>query len=279
MLTCYPPLLSLFFFSRSVPFTRAALTSASSSSLVASSLPVAFSRVGSSALFSSLSTSSRGFAALGVSSSPARAFSSAGGGGATPKPPEDPVKSAREAAEKLEKQLAAAQAEQDSITDVIPPKPVTFVEGTSYSLVIVAALGFAAAIIYAALKELLISPKEQRAFEAAFERLRDDPRVSVRLGSPVAAYGTESGNRSARQHVPHREYVDAAGREHVQLQFHLHGPGGRATVNADMYLDPESPTPNEYQYRFLYLMLHGPSPQQVVFAKPSIPDDGTGIFV
>lgn len=48
----------------------------------------------------------------------------------------------------------------DSITDKIPQKPVTAVEGASYSVVILAGLavfGFAA---YAVLKQLIFEPKE-----------------------------------------------------------------------------------------------------------------------
>lgn len=77
-------------------------------------------------------------------------------------------------------------------------------------------------------------------------------------GSPVSAYGTESRNRSARQRIPHRLYNDSEGREHVQLQFHLKGPSGRALVNADMYQDG-----GQWRYNFLYLNVESPIPQQV----------------
>jgi mitochondrial import inner membrane translocase subunit TIM21 len=159
--------------------------------------------------------------------------------------------------------LVAQEEEFSAITDKIPQRPVSVVEGTSYTLVIVAALGFAAAVIYAALNELLFSPKEYQAFNAALSRVQDDPRVGVRLGSPLSAYGTESRNRAARQRIPHRLYVDAEGREHVQLQFHLKGPAGRATVNADMYKDG-----GQWRYNFLYLDVESPVPQQVVLVRP-----------
>lgn len=42
----------------------------------------------------------------------------------------------------------------------IPEKPVTFVEGASYSVVILAGLGIAAAAGYAVFKELIFQPKE-----------------------------------------------------------------------------------------------------------------------
>lgn len=48
----------------------------------------------------------------------------------------------------------------DSPTYHIPEKPVTFTEGASYSLVILAGLGVAGAAGYAVFKELLFQPKE-----------------------------------------------------------------------------------------------------------------------
>ena len=113
--------------------------------------------------------------------------------------------------------LAREQEEYDVITDQIPQRPVGVVEGTSYTIVILAGLAFAGAILYAAVNELLIQPKEYACFNLALEKLRDDPRVTVRLGSPISGYGTESRNRAARQRIPHRTYVDANGTEHVQV--------------------------------------------------------------
>ena len=100
------------------------------------------------------------------------------------------------------------------------------------------------------------------------ERIKDDPRITVRLGSPVGAYGTESRNRAARQRIPHRVYNDSEGREHVQLQFHMRGPSGRATVNADMYKDG-----SQWRYHFLYLNVESPIQQQVVLVRPGQVDE------
>lgn len=164
--------------------------------------------------------------------------------------------------------VVEAEEEFSAITDKIPQRPVSMVEGTSYTLVIIAALGFAAAIVYAALNELLFQPMEYLCYNQTVERLKDDPRVTVRLGNPVSAYGTESRNRAARQRIPHRAYNDNEGREHVQLQFHLRGPLGRATVNADMYKDNK-----EWRYKFLYLDVQAPVPQQLVLVKPGQVDE------
>lgn len=157
----------------------------------------------------------------------------------------------------------AAEEEFSAITDKIPQRPVTVTEAGGYSLVIVAALGFAGAVAYAALNELLFQPKEYQCFNHTLAKIKDDPRVTVRLGTPISAYGQESQNRAARQRIPHRVYNDSEGREHVQLQFHMRGPSGRATVNADMHKDGGS-----WHYNFLYLDVEAPVPQQVVLVRP-----------
>lgn len=76
---------------------------------------------------------------------------------------------------------------------------------------------FAAAVLYAAVNELLLQPAEYTCYNKTLDLIRDDPRVTVRLGEPVHAYGTESRNRSARQRIPHREYQDVEGRQHIQV--------------------------------------------------------------
>ncbi len=129
---------------------------------------------------------------------------------------------AQQKQQKQQTQTALTREEEEfnAITDQIPQRPVGVVEGTSYTIVILAGLAFAGAIIYAAVNELLIQPKEYACFNLALEKLRQDPRVTVRLGSPISGYGTESRNRAARQRIPHRTYVDANGTEHVQVQPH-----------------------------------------------------------
>ena len=160
--------------------------------------------------------------------------------------------------------LATIESEEFSaITDKIPQRPMTVVESTSYSLVILAALGFAAAVLYAAFSELIFSPKEQTCFSKTLKKIQEDPRVTIRLGTPMKAYGTESKNRSARQHIPHRIYHDDQGKEHVQLQFVAKGPSGRATVHADMFEEDGA-----WRYHYLYLTVESPLPQQVVLVKP-----------
>ena len=156
--------------------------------------------------------------------------------------------------------------DSSSITDRIPPEylkkgPVSVAEGTSYTVIILAALGFAAAVAYAAVSELLLSPKEYTCFSKALKKIEEDPRVTIRLGTPVHGYGSESRNRAARQRIPHRIYKDEEGKEHVQIQFHASGPSGRAVVYADMFED-ENGVLNEYRY--LTVRVLSPVPHDVV---------------
>jgi import inner membrane translocase subunit TIM21 len=190
---------------------------------------------------------------------------SGGDAGATSETHAERRKRRREA----QKAASLATVEEEAfsaITDRIPERPMGAVESTSYSLVILAALGFAAAVLYAAFSELIFSPKEYTCFSKTLRKIEDDPRVTIRLGTPMKAYGTESQNRSARQRIPHRIYSDDQGREHVQLQFVAKGPSGRATVHADMYEDSEAT--GGWRYHYLYLTVESPLAQQVVLVKP-----------
>ena len=76
----------------------------------------------------------------------------------------------------------------DEITDKhIPVRPLGVVEGTSYSLVIAAGLACCGAIVYTAVNSLLVQPKQYTVFNMALEKLRHDPRVTVRLGEALGA--------------------------------------------------------------------------------------------
>lgn len=58
------------------------------------------------------------------------------------------------------KDISTVEDPFDAPTYNIPEKPVTFAEGASYSLIILAGLGVAAAAAYAVFKELIFQPKE-----------------------------------------------------------------------------------------------------------------------
>lgn len=166
---------------------------------------------------------------------------------------------------RAERAIVSQQSTFDEITDKhIPQRPLGVVEGTSYSLVILAAIGFGIAILWTAVSSLLIQPKEYTCFNLTLDKLRDDPRVTVRLGTPISGYGQESRNRAARQRIPHRAYKDDNGAEHIQVQFHAKGPTGAAVISADMYQD----TAKQWQYAFLYVDVTNPTPQRLVLTGP-----------
>ena len=105
------------------------------------------------------------------------------------------------------------------------------------------ALSFlAAAVIWAVVNELLIQPMEYTCFNLTLKKLQDDPRVTVRLGTPVSGYGQDSRNRQARQRIPHRVYKDASGREKIQvcprLQAWRQSNNGEANVVKEGIFDP-----------------------------------------
>jgi len=143
--------------------------------------------------------------------------------------------------------LSAGEDPFDAITDKIPEKPVGVVEGTSYTIVIVAALGFAAAAGWAILKDLFVTPAEYQVFNKTLEKLQDDPRVIVRLGAPLKGFGADSRNRRARQAIPHQTY-SKNGVEHVRVQFQAKGPVSQGTVHADMFY-----ADGDWQYHYLYV--------------------------
>ena len=109
-------------------------------------------------------------------------------------------------------------------------------------------LTIAAAVIWAVVNELLIQPMEYTCFNLTLKKLQDDPRVTVRLGTPVSGYGQESRNRQARQRIPHRVYKDANGTEKVQV------PISQAWVSLSLYVLCCIHTCFQRQHLFLVLM-------------------------
>ncbi|WOH09280.1 hypothetical protein DCAR_0728736 [Daucus carota subsp. sativus] len=134
--------------------------------------------------------------------------------------------SKRKDSSKREREISTVENPFDAPTYNIPQKPVTFTEGASYSLVILAGLGIAAAAAYGVFSELIFSPKEYKVFGMALKRVQNDSQVSVRIGSPVTGYGQDSRNRAARQRIPHRIWTDEDGVEHVEVNFFVRGPHG-----------------------------------------------------
>ncbi|CAA2985928.1 probable mitochondrial import inner membrane translocase subunit TIM21 [Olea europaea subsp. europaea] len=125
--------------------------------------------------------------------------------------------SAKRKSSETRRDISKVEDPFDAPTYNIPEKPVTFTEGASYSIVILAGLGIAAAAGYGVFKELIFEPKEYKIFGKALERIQNDSQVRVRIGSPITGYGQESRNRAARQRIPNRTWTDEDGNEHVEV--------------------------------------------------------------
>ncbi|KQK08385.1 probable mitochondrial import inner membrane translocase subunit TIM21 isoform X2 [Brachypodium distachyon] len=145
----------------------------------------------------------------------------------------------------------------DAPTYNIPEKPVTFAEGASYSLVILAGLGVAALAGYAVFKELIFEPKEYKIFGKALARVQSDSQVTARIGYPITGYGSETRNRAARQRVPSRIWTDEEGVEHVEVNFYIRGPHGAGKVYSAMFKDN-----SDGAWKFTYLLVEFTAPHQ-----------------
>ncbi|KDP28837.1 hypothetical protein JCGZ_14608 [Jatropha curcas] len=159
------------------------------------------------------------------------------------------------------KEVSTVEDPFDAPTYNIPEKPVTFVEGASYSVIILAGLGVAAAAGYAVFKELIFEPKEYKIFNKALKRVQDDAQVRVRIGSPITGYGQESRNRAARQRIPNKVYTDEDGVEHVLVNFYIRGPHGAGKVSAEMFKDKVD---KQWKYTYLIVQIMQPSQSQLI---------------
>ncbi|XP_008797262.2 probable mitochondrial import inner membrane translocase subunit TIM21 [Phoenix dactylifera] len=157
--------------------------------------------------------------------------------------------------EEMRKDISTVEDPFDAPTYNIPEKPVTFAEGASYSVIILAGLGVAALAAYGVFKELIFEPKEYKIFGKALERVQKDSQVTVRIGSPVSGYGQESRNRAARQRIPNRVWTDEDGIEHVEVNFYIRGPHGSGKVYAEMFRDHA-----DRKWKFTYLIVEIKSP-------------------
>ncbi|XP_010479077.1 PREDICTED: probable mitochondrial import inner membrane translocase subunit TIM21 [Camelina sativa] len=162
---------------------------------------------------------------------------------------------------KAKKEVTTVEDPFDSPTYHIPEKPVTFTEGASYSLVILAGLAVAGAAGYGVFKELIFQPKEYKIFDKALKRIQDDGQVRVRIGSPIKGYGQETRNRAARQRIPNRVFTDEDGVEHVEVNFYIRGPQGAGKVYAEMFKDKAE---NEWKYTYLIVEVLTPSPAKLM---------------
>jgi len=154
----------------------------------------------------------------------------------------------------------------DEITDKwIPEKPVSAVEGASYGLVGIVGLGIAAGAVWFGARELLVTPREQRVFDAAMDKLREDVRVTVAVGTPMTGYGSESRSRSARHRIPYRVVIDERGRERVLVQFHVRGSRGSAVVRAEAGLQE---TTGEWEFQYIIVDVQGAHATRIQVVSP-----------
>lgn len=161
---------------------------------------------------------------------------------------------------------ASRSGRYDEVTDKwIPEKPVSAVEGASYGVVGLIGLGIAAGAAWFAANELLTTPREQRVFNAAMEKLNEDPRVTVAVGTPMTGYGSESRSRGARRSIPHRVVLDARGRERLLVQFHVRGPRGSAMVTAEAGLNAET---GEWDFQYIIADVQGAHGRRIPVIAP-----------
>lgn len=164
-------------------------------------------------------------------------------------------------------QAARSGARYDEITDKwIPEKPVSAVEGASYGFVGLVGLAIAAAAVWFGVSELLLTPREHAAMDAAMDKLREDVRVSVALGTPMTSYGSESRNRGARRSVAHRVVLDERGKERLLVQFYARGSRGSAVVRAEAGLDEATGKWTDFQY--IIVDVQGASPTRIHVVSP-----------
>jgi len=161
---------------------------------------------------------------------------------------------------------ASRSGRYDEVTDKwIPEKPVSAVEGASYGVVGLIGLGIAAGAAWFAANELLTTPREQRVFNAAMEKLNEDPRVTVAVGTPMTGYGSESRSRGARRNIPHRVVLDARGRERLLVQFHVRGPRGSAMVTAEAGLNAET---GDWDFQYIIADVQGAHGRRIPVIAP-----------
>ncbi|KAL5723940.1 mitochondrial import inner membrane translocase subunit tim21 [Ranunculus cassubicifolius] len=171
-----------------------------------------------------------------------------------------PQPSSRTQQQQHKKDISAHEDPFDAPTSNIPEKPVTFVEGASYSVFILAGLGIALTVGYTVCKDLLVQPKEYKVFDKALERVQNERKVKDLIGSPIKGYGQETHNRRGRRRIPHKIWTDEDGVERVRINFVARGPHGSGNVFAEMFKDKKD---SEWKYTVLAIEIGSPKPVQI----------------
>lgn len=236
------------------------LTKASASSM-ASTVPTTTVRRGLMTTTACSSTSSSSLPMSMMMTRRCRASSSSSSSSASKK-----NQNQKRSGDEVQATDASRSGRYDEVTDKwIPEKPVSAVEGASYGVVGLIGLGIAAGAAWFAANELLTTPREQRVFNAAMEKLNEDPRVTVAVGTPMTGYGSESRSRGARRNIPHRVVLDARGRERLLVQFHVRGPRGSAMVTAEAGLNAET---GEWDFQYIIADVQGAHGRRIPVIAP-----------
>lgn len=173
----------------------------------------------------------------------------------------------RRATSEASSSLAESRGEggrYDEITDKwIPEKPVSAAEASGYGFAIAAGLAVALGAMWFSLKELVLEPVQQTVFALAVREAENDPRVTVRVGTPMTSYGSEGRSRSRRAFLAHAVETDARGRQHVRVQGAVRGPSGKGTVHCDAVKDERTG-----EWRFEYLVVDV-GRDRIVVVQPS----------
>ncbi|KAB1208661.1 putative mitochondrial import inner membrane translocase subunit TIM21 [Morella rubra] len=148
------------------------------------------------------------------------------------------------------KDISTVEDPFDAPTYNIPQKPVTFVEGASYTAIILVGLGIAAAAGYAVFKELIFQPKEYKVFNKALKRIQDDSQAMVRKVEIVLL-----------ANVRITIWTDEDGVEHVEVNFYIRGPHGAGKVYSEMFKDQVD---KQWKYTYLIVEIKSPAASQLI---------------
>lgn len=95
--------------------------------------------------------------------------------------------------------------------------------------------GFAAVCGYFIVGELWQGKASPNTvFDVALDRVKADPRVCTRFGTPLKGYGADRGrNEGRRNFIEHDEYKHKDGSTRCRVKFNVEGPLGKAWVFAE----------------------------------------------
>ncbi len=86
------------------------------------------------------------------------------------------------------------------VLHTLPPSPTPLAPAPTQVL---------AFFLYNFVADFILEPLAIQCYNHALERLKLDPRITVRLGEDLRAWGRDSSSRVARQQIPHQVYKDA----------------------------------------------------------------------